>query len=87
MVESGGEKDFFISDKKKVMRRDFPGGPMAKTPPPVQAFDPWLGNSIPHVANKSWCSQIKKKKVLRRNSEHHPCFCFSLSMWNGKLNA
>ena len=69
MVESGGEKDFFISDKKKVMRRDFPGGPMAKTPPPVQAFNPWLGNSIPHAANKSWCSQINKLFSLKKKKE------------------
>ena len=43
--------------------RDFPGGPVAKTPCSQcrgPRFDPWSGNKIPHAAAKSRHSQINK---------------------------
>ena len=46
---------------KKCKIRDFPGGPVPKTPCSQcrgSRFDPWSGNYIPHVATKTQHSQI-----------------------------
>ena len=29
-------------------------------------FDPWSGNKIPHVSNKTQCSQINKNKIKKK---------------------
>ena len=47
---------------KKYLPRDFPGGPVIKTPHFHcwgHGFNPWWGTKIPHVA---LCGQKKKKK-------------------------
>ena len=51
-----------------VQPGDFPGGPGAKAPCfqcRRSGFDPWSGNSIPHAAAKTWCSQINKLKLKK----------------------
>ena len=32
-------------------------------------FDPWSGNKIPHVSNKTQCSQINKNKIKKKKIE------------------
>ena len=57
------EREREIDIQKKV-RLDFPGGPVAKilcSQCRRPGFAPWLGNSIPHAATKTWCSQINLK--------------------------
>ena len=48
---------------KSSLSRDSPGGPVGKTLHSQRrgpGCDPWSGNSIPHVATKTWHSQINK---------------------------
>ena len=48
--------------EKNIKKRDFPGGPVGKTPGSQcrgPGFDPWSGNKIPHAATKIQRSQIK----------------------------
>ena len=58
-IEAKGQDEALLVQKRKV--RNFPGGPMAKTPCSQcggPGFDPWSGNWIPHAATKdpSCCS-------------------------------
>ena len=65
---------------KKEAEGDFSGGPVGKTLHSQRrgpGCDPWSGNSIPHVATKTWHSQINKyfkkrgNKVLLYNTENY----------------
>ena len=50
--------------------RDFPGGPVTKTPSSQcrgPRFAPWSGNWIPHAAIKTWHSKKKKNNNQMQN--------------------
>ena len=65
------DKKFFLSDQWKEIEenyrmgaRDFPGGPVAKTPYSLcrgPRFDSWLGNWIPHGGTESLHATMKIK--------------------------
>ena len=65
-----GDQVDSIQLKKPVGGRDFPGGPVGKTPCSQcrgPGFYPWLGNHMlqlksPHATTKTWQSQINTKK-------------------------
>ena len=53
------EKNKIIPEKISEINtvRDFPGGPVAKSPPSQYrgpGFNPWSENEIPHVTTKTW---------------------------------
>ena len=57
--EGGKER---MKEREKERRRDFPGGPMPKTPWSQYrrtGLDPRAGNKIPHAATKSLCAPTK----------------------------
>ena len=59
-----GEIHHVPEHKSKVRRRDFPGGPVVKTPRfhcRERRFNPWSGNQDPTC--RAGCSQKKKTKV------------------------
>ena len=46
--------------------KDFPGGPVVKTPHSQRTgpgFDPWSGNQIPNAATKSPCAATKGARM------------------------
>ena len=52
--------------------RDFPGGPVAKTPRSQYKgpwFNPWLGNQIPHAPTKIQWSQTKIINLKKEKNE------------------
>ena len=54
-----------MDNKKEFGRRNFPGGPVAKTLHSQckgPAFDSWSGNKIPHATTKTWYSQVNPFK-------------------------
>ena len=48
----------------KALNRDFPGGPVAKTPCSQCRRPGEPRELIPHAATKTWYIQIKKKAAL-----------------------
>ena len=53
--------------RRKVLCREFPGGPVAKTLCSRYrgaGFDPWSGNWFPCATTKPLCSQINKNKYF-----------------------
>ena len=57
-----------INVNLKKNRKDFPGGPVAKTPCSQYRgprFNSWSGNWIPHAATKSSHAGIKRSCMLQ----------------------
>ena len=51
--------------------RDFPGGPMVKTPNSQckePGFNPWSRNWIPHAATNTWHGKINKLKKKKKRA-------------------
>ena len=55
---------------KKCMLRDFPGGPVVKTPCSQcrgHGFDPWSGNEDP-TCHTAWPKKRKQKRERKREN-------------------
>ena len=74
----GGDLSLQASTIRNTDSGNFPGGPVAKTLSYQcrwPGFDPWSGNSIPHAATKSQCSQVNKYIYFfkkKRNTDSVP---------------
>ena len=63
-------KGFVDRKHLRVLRENFLGGLVAKTPSSQcrePGFDPWSGNYIPHAPSKSLQAPIKKKQKNKKN--------------------
>ena len=69
----------------KSSSRDFPGGPVAKSPCSQNrdpGFDPWSGNLIPHAATESL--QAVTKDPACGNEVQRPMYCDEDPAWPNK---
>ena len=69
-----GNKDIPEKHSKDTHSRDFPGGPVAKTPHSQcrePGFDPWLGNLIPHAATESLHAATKDPTCRNKDGRSH----------------
>ena len=58
-------------DNINEIYKDFPGGPVTKTPPSQcsgHQFNPWSGNQIPHATTKTPYSQIRYTYLKKKYS-------------------
>ena len=81
MLEYSTSTQFHPIPTSKRTIRDFPGGPVAKTPYSQcrgHRFNPWSENKIPHTATKTWWSQIKFFNYTSKVS--HECYTANNSM-------
>jgi len=64
-MKGGQSKQLGNIRRQEKPMRDFPGGPVAKTPNSQRrglGFDPWSGNKIPHAATKDTTYHDKDRR-------------------------